>query len=110
MIKLIKGLAQPGQGNAGVVQLARCVFWSFFGVRKGHDLEGDAANISPMQVIVAGLFGTVVFHLALFAVVSFIASSQNLAERREMSELRELSFSVVSTDADRRQDAENLGY
>ncbi len=33
------------------------VFWGFFGVRKGRDLERDAQALGPGQIIAAGLIG-----------------------------------------------------
>jgi hypothetical protein len=45
----------------GNVKAALAVFWSFFGVRKRRDYDDDAANLTPVQVIIAGLIGAVVF-------------------------------------------------
>lgn len=39
------------------LQAIAAVFWSFFGVRKGRDLEQDAHALRPGQVIAAGLIG-----------------------------------------------------
>lgn len=35
----------------------RAVFWSFFGVRRGRDLEADARQLGPVPIILAGLAG-----------------------------------------------------
>ena len=43
--------------KAGILQVAKAVFWSFFGVRRRRDYESDAARITPVQAIVAGLTG-----------------------------------------------------
>ncbi|MGH8751997.1 MAG: DUF2970 domain-containing protein [Burkholderiales bacterium] len=72
MFKLIKGLEQPGQGEAKPAQLWRAVFWSFFGVRKKKDLDNDSAKITPLQVIGAGLIGALIFVMTLLALVYFI--------------------------------------
>ena len=72
MHELIKDLQQPGQGEAGFLPLSRAVFWSFFGVRKGKDLNNDAVKISPMQVIIAGFIGCAVLVLGFVALVRFI--------------------------------------
>lgn len=72
MYKLIKGLTQPGQGEAGVTQIGRAVLWSFFGIRKGRNLEQDAAHISPLQVIIAGLIGAALLVLTVATLVSLI--------------------------------------
>lgn len=50
----------------------RAVFWGFFGVRRGHDLDADAARLRPAQVILAGLLGTVLLVLALAGLVTLI--------------------------------------
>jgi hypothetical protein len=48
------------------------VFWSFFGIRKRSDYDADAANLTPLQVIIAGLIGAGVF-IATMLVVVFLA-------------------------------------
>lgn len=93
--KLVNDLRQPGQGEASVAQLARCIFWSFFGVRKGKDHGDDAAKISPMQLIFAGIVGTIILHGALFATARFAAGPQAY-DAREVSEYRELSLKASS--------------
>ena len=50
-------------------QAAKAVFWSFFGVRKKLHYEQDAVQLSPVQVIVIGLIGAVLFVLTLVGVV-----------------------------------------
>lgn len=50
-------------------QAAKAVFWSFFGVRKKLHYEQDAVHLSPVQVIVIGLIGAVLFVLTLVGVV-----------------------------------------
>jgi hypothetical protein len=57
---------------ASVAQIARAVFWSFFGIRKRSHLEQDAVTIKPWQAIVAGVIGMVLFVLALLAIVRLI--------------------------------------
>lgn len=98
MFKLAKTLNQPGQGEASVGQLGRAIFWSFFGVRKGKDLDDDAAKISPMQIVAAGLLGTVILHGALFASARFIAGPPQY-DIQEVSELRELALKQADLPA-----------
>ena len=50
------------------------MFWSFFGVRKKKDYASDSASIGPVQVIVAGLAGAVLFVLTLVMVVKLVTS------------------------------------
>jgi hypothetical protein len=45
--------------NFGRAALA--VLWSFFGVRRRRDYDADARQLTPAQVILAGLIGGAVF-------------------------------------------------
>lgn len=59
--------------KAAPLEVAKAVFWSFFGIRKRADYEKDAVTITPAQVIVAGLIGAALFVLGLITLVRFIA-------------------------------------
>jgi Protein of unknown function (DUF2970) len=74
VFSLIKKLGEdPSRTKpAGPRQLAKAVFWSFFGVRKRRDLDRDTVSLTPGQIIVAGILGTVVFVAALISLVYFI--------------------------------------
>ena len=67
-------MAQEAQRKASAAEVARAVFWSFFGVRKKKDYDSDSASISPVQVIVAGAVGGVLFVLTLLLVVKLVTS------------------------------------
>ena len=58
--------------DRGHLKAALAVFWSFFGVRKRRDYDADAQNLSPAQIVVAGLAGGVVFVLAVLLAVYLI--------------------------------------
>lgn len=58
--------------RAGPLQVAKAVFWSFFGIRKSKDHDADAATLSPVQVIVAGVIGAALFVLCLVVVVQYV--------------------------------------
>ena len=58
--------------RAGPLQVAKAVFWSFFGIRKSKDHDADAATLSPVQVIVAGVIGAALFVLCLVIVVQYV--------------------------------------
>ena len=60
--------------KAGPLDVARAVFWSFLGIRKRAAHERDAVTIKPVQVIVAGIIGAVIFVLSLVTLVRFITS------------------------------------
>jgi len=55
--------------STGNIKAALAVFWSFFGVRKRRDYDADAKNLTPAQVIIAGLIGGLVFVLTILLVV-----------------------------------------
>lgn len=65
--------AQPRR-KASFAEVAKAVFWSFFGVRKKKDYASDSASISPVQVVVAGLIGAVLFVLLLVMVVKLVTA------------------------------------
>ncbi|HEV8519431.1 MAG TPA: DUF2970 domain-containing protein [Burkholderiales bacterium] len=58
--------------KATPLQVAKAVFWSFFGIRKRAEYEKDAVSLSPLQVIVAGIIGAIIFVLSLVTLVHFI--------------------------------------
>jgi len=51
------------------LKAALAVFWSFFGVRKRRDYDADAQNLTPVQIVIAGLIGGVTFVLTILLVV-----------------------------------------
>ena len=60
--------------RATLPQVARAVFWSFFGIRRRAALDKDAVSLTPLQVIVAGIVGAVILVVSLVIVVQFITS------------------------------------
>ncbi len=54
--------------------VAKTVFWSFFGIRKGRDYQSDIAKITPMQAIIGGLIGTAIFIATLVTIVQVVLS------------------------------------
>ena len=60
--------------KATPLQVAKAVFWSFFGVRKRAEYEKDAGSLTLLQVVVAGIIGAIVFVLSLVALVRYITS------------------------------------
>ena len=55
--------------GGSLLKAALAVFWSFFGVRKRRDYDADAQNLTPAQVVIAGLIGGVVFVLTIVLLV-----------------------------------------
>ena len=58
--------------KASPLDVAKAVFWSFLGIRKRAAHEKDAVTITPVQAIVAGIIGAVIFVLSLVTLVYFI--------------------------------------
>ena len=58
--------------KASFAEVASAVFWSFFGVRKGRDMQRDAVTIRPLHVVLVGVAAALLFVLALVALVTFI--------------------------------------
>jgi hypothetical protein len=62
--------AKAGESNAATSGKAGC--WSFFGIRRRAEYERDAVTLTPVQVIVAGIIGAIIFVLSLVTLVHFI--------------------------------------
>ncbi|MBX3640594.1 MAG: DUF2970 domain-containing protein [Nitrosomonas sp.] len=60
--------------NASMLQVAKAVLAAFVGIRKKDDLENDAANIKPSQVIIGGLIGGAIFVVTILFVVKIIVN------------------------------------
>ena len=60
------------QPKAGFGHTARAVLWSFFGVRRKADYERDAAQLSPVYVIIAGVLAAALFVAVLIVVVNLV--------------------------------------
>ena len=60
--------------KAGPLQVAKAVFWSFFGIRRRAEHEADVGRLTPVQVIVAGLIGAALFIGTLVLIVRFVIS------------------------------------
>jgi len=58
--------------NASIGDIAKTVFFAFFGVRKRKQHEVETVHLTPVQIIVAGLVGAVVFVTSLMLLVKFI--------------------------------------
>ena len=64
---------QPGRpAKASPLRVLKTVFWSFFGVRRRADNDADLANITPVQVVIAGIIGAAIFVTTLILLVRFI--------------------------------------
>ena len=55
-----------------LLNVARTVVWSFFGVRRREAHETETVHLSPVQILVAGVIGAAAFVLVLVALVRII--------------------------------------
>ena len=62
----------PASRPASLVETVRAVLWSFFGVRRGKDMQRDAVTLRPIPVVLVGVAAAALFVLALVALVKFI--------------------------------------
>jgi hypothetical protein len=60
--------------KAGPLQVAKAVFWSFFGIRRRAEHEADVGRLTPVQVIIAGLIGAALFITTLVVIVRVVIS------------------------------------
>ena len=63
---------QAAPRKAPAAQVAKAIFFSFFGVRKRRDYAVDAAKITLLQVIVGGLIGVAILIAALLLLVTVV--------------------------------------
>ena len=68
-------MKSEGVKKAGFGQVAKAVIWSFLGIRKRTDHETDLARITPVQVVIAGIIGALLFVLVIIAVVRVVTSN-----------------------------------
>ena len=64
----------PRATKATPLQVAKAVFCSFLGIRGRAEYEKDAVALTPLQVVVAGIIGAVIFVASLVMLVRFITS------------------------------------
>jgi hypothetical protein len=68
-------LKQAVQRKGSFLQTMKAVAWSFFGVRKGADLEKDLNQLNPVHVVIAGVIGALLFIVALLLLVNWVLAS-----------------------------------
>jgi hypothetical protein len=52
----------------------KVVLWAFLGVRKKAGLQDDVASLSFVHIIIAGVFGALVFMAILLLIVKAVVS------------------------------------
>ena len=58
--------------QSSFLQSMKAVMWGFLGVRKQSSLQEDAATLSFVHIIFAGILGAVIFMSALLFVVKMV--------------------------------------
>jgi hypothetical protein len=52
--------------------IARAVFWSFFGIRRGKDHDADLSRLTLPQVLIGGIVGAVLLISSLVTLVYIV--------------------------------------
>jgi Protein of unknown function (DUF2970) len=68
-------LKQAVQRKGSFLQTMKAVAWSFFGVRKGVDLEKDVNQLNPVHVVIAGVLGAILLIVVLLVIVNWVLAS-----------------------------------
>ncbi len=81
----MSGVHEDGHGDGGLgaavrrkgsfLRTMQAVGWSFFGVRKGKDLERDVSELNPLHIVIAGVLAAALFVVAIVALVNWVISS-----------------------------------
>lgn len=66
------GQEEPVVKKLSLWRAAKAIFWGFFGVRRGKDHAADAANLTPLQIVISGIIGGVLFVVTLLVVVNLV--------------------------------------
>lgn len=61
-----------GSSKPSTLRAMQAVFWSFFGVRRNRDYQSDMVHLTPMQLVVMGIIGAVLFISTLLLLVYFV--------------------------------------
>jgi len=68
-------LKQAVRRKGSFLQTMKAVAWSFFGVRKGADLEKDVNQLNPLHVVIAAVIGALLLIGVLLVVVNWVLAS-----------------------------------
>ncbi len=61
-------------GKATPIQVAKAVFWAFFGVRKESDHAAYVSSLTLGQIGIGGIIGAALFVGSLLLLVKFVTS------------------------------------
>ena len=68
-------LKQAVRRKGSFVQTMKAVAWSFFGVRKGADLEKDVSQLNPLHIVIAAVIGALLLIGVLLLAVNWVLAS-----------------------------------
>ena len=71
----MSSLKEASQRPASLLQTARAVAWSFFGIRRSSGLEHDVQKLNPVHVVIGGVLGAAVFVAVIVLLVHWVVSS-----------------------------------
>ena len=71
----MSGSKQATRRPGSVLQTLRAVAWAFLGIRRASGLEDDVQKLSPVHVVIGGIFGAAVFVVAIVLLVRWVVSS-----------------------------------
>jgi hypothetical protein len=66
------GLRDAVARKGSFLRTMQAVAWSFFGVRRGSDLEKDVSQLNPLHLVIAGVLAALIFIGVLVAVVHWV--------------------------------------
>ena len=58
-----------------LLTVVKTILWSFLGIRRRAAHESETVQLSPVQILVAGVIGAAVFVMVLVALVKFIVAN-----------------------------------
>jgi len=61
--------------QSSFLQSMKAVMWGFLGVRKQSGLQDDAASLSFVHIIIAGVLGAVLFMAILLLIVNLVVTN-----------------------------------
>lgn len=67
-------MTEGDKKSPGSLRAAIAVLWAFLGVRGQRGYEVDLTTLKPVQIIVAGIVGGIIFVLSLVLLVRFVLS------------------------------------
>jgi hypothetical protein len=67
-------MSEERERKASPLDVAKAVFWSFLGIRKRAAHESDVTRLKPVQVIIAGVIGAILFVVGLVLIARLVAS------------------------------------